>query len=448
MNRKSTFWIDDKIWENKINKQFSCKLFKYPWIARYVIDYYRDSILPSLVFLYHKNKYKNNFLSFIIKENYIKIIHPQIIQLLSNHFNTIENIVNIIEKNFDDVKNIDIVWDIHGVCKTKLLITKNNRQKFIITWKDFFSDNIVIKIFKEIFNQKSFYHYKKSWDFYIRKFIPYQNNFIKRKDIELFYDRLWEILWFFYWIRTIDLHYENMLIYNNTPYIFDFECVFCPELIEEDFSFSTAWILQSNNWEDFSIFSWGRENRKSLLTPILTSIDRNPKLIRTTKSKRKMLHIPMSENKVIKPYIFYETFFKSLNKSLEEVFKNKEKIINAISNNITYNRILMRPTRVYYALIKDLIMNFSTNNDNINISNFFKDKLNILPIIPNVFDKEKIIESEIMNLMNWNIPSFYTEIHRKEIFDIGWNNVWTLHNTCISTTIKHLNNIKSYNTTL
>lgn len=444
MTKKDIFWIDNYIRIWYLKEIYDCKnLLKYRWIQKYLINFFRDVTLPSLVLLYYKQSYKHCFLSFLKHSNILKYIHKNIIFLIKGHIKTIQDIVECINNDFKNIDDIEIIWDVHWKFHTKISITSFWKQ-FVITWNNFFSDNIIINLSTKILNTNLSWLYIKKWNFYYRDFIAYSNNITNRNIAECFYGDLWKKLAFLSALRSIDLHYENMLISDNNPYIFDFECILYPSIINDEYSLSIAWILNDTWWEDFTILSWWRWNRMSLLTPMLTSIWRNPKIFWTSRSKRKMLHIPESYWKKINPYIFRNSFNHSFNETIKKIIKNRKEIENTLINNKIYNRILIRPTRVYYAIIRDFILEQSVTDNSIDYKEFFYNQLIHLPIIPNIEKTDDLINSEIECLKVGVIPSFYSEIHEKLLFNSNEKIVSYLYETCFSVEKQHLDQLDNF----
>ena len=436
-----------KVWE-KLAFDFldNKEIFRYPGIKKYLTGLYRDTMAVFLVSIFVSKKRKQIFLKFLNTFVFKPEVNPEIYHFLWEHFNEIQKIVKYCASREDVLKDIQILGDIHGIHNTKLLLVGNDDNKKVFIGNHHTSDNQIINLFKFLTESKEYfspkYHTQKEGMF--RSFLSYTNNFHSWKEIANFYKKFWGKSAFLLALRAIDLHYENILISDNYPYFFDFECLFSPFINDYPYSIFISWIIDDQTtWESFWPLFWWRDIRKSYLTPYIINYGKYPSIQRTVPSKYKKIHIPQSENITLNPYIFKEEFLNGFLSMKKKILKNKNEIFTTIHKHKMYNRILFRPTRVYFALIKEMIMKFSLS-EKFDNNQFLQEKLNILPLFTPITNKEALIQEEIQQLKKGIIPYFYSEIHQKEVFNSENTYICTLTSSCEQEFLDHLSNLETF----
>lgn len=426
----------------------SPSILRYGGIRKYLISFYKDTMLVFFVSLFYQNKEKyQTFICFVENFSFDEYPNPFLSQLLLKHFSIIEELVSFFDSNIKNLVDLQIMWDVHWVFSTKVLLVFSDGKKKIATGNSYSSDNDILKLFDDFSEDGCVLssNYVAEGGVFMRDFLDYSNNFSINEEVESFYLALWLKSSFLLSLRAIDLHYENLLISANYPYFFDFECVFSPVINSETYSIVLSGILDDFlYWEKFGVIFWGRWDRKSLLTPILSDYWEDPTIKRTVPSKYKKLHIPESKNMSINPVDFKDFFLQGFNIMKEKILQDKSRLLNFVKNKpFLYNRIIFRPTRVYFALIKDAVMKFSIGKGD-EVEGFLYEKLMLLPVFTQVEDVSILIKEEVKSLMCGLIPSFYSNV-----FDVGvWKDSWEifvrLSTSCWSVFEEHVKGLEVF----
>lgn len=382
---------------------------------------------------------------FLKSLKFYREINPLLYDYIYSHISFIESLVDFFSKKRTDIVDIEIIGDIHWIQTTKLLLLFSNGEKKVVIWNRCANDFLLAWLEKFVgLKNISFFRYTSRQDLVYREYLPYYNDFQSWVAIENFYFNFWAKVAFCLALRVIDLHYENIFISNNDPIFCDLECAFAPLIHDEEYSIYLSGILDTPSWEEsFWPLFGGREQRMSLLTPILSSYWRYPKISWTVFSKFQKMHIPQSSWKNINPFLYSDSFLKGFDKVANTIIRRKKFFISFIEHLSFINRILFRPTRVYVALLSDMVMQISLYRLK-DIDVFLYQKLDILPLFSPVMDKKSLILEEINYLKRWLIPSFYTDIHDVKVFSERSEYLTTLFTSCGSEFRLHCKNIEAF----
>lgn len=344
------------IWENFLLVFLSDKkVLCYPGIKKYLIRFFRDSALVFFVSLFYKyHKRNQTFFCFLKSLKFFREINSPLYDYIYSHISFIENLVDFFSKKRTDIVDIEIIGDIHWIQTTKLLLLFSNGEKKVVMWNRCASDFLLAWLEKFVgVKNLSFLRYTFGQDLVYREYLPYYNDFQSWAAIENFYFNFWAKVAFFLALRVIDLHYENIFISNNDPIFCDLECAFAPLMQDEEYSIYLSGILDIPSWEEsFWPLFGGREQRMSLLTPVLSSYWRCPKISWTILSKFQKIHIPKSSWKNINPFLYSDSFLKGFDKVANTVIRKKKFFTPSVEQLSFINRILFRPTRMLlYCLI-------------------------------------------------------------------------------------------------
>jgi len=396
----------------------------YPSLQKYIRKEFRDNLLTQIVSDFYITWNNNSFSNFFKKSDFIiQHIPCFLLNFLNIYGQKILNYQNAILENFKEVNDINILWDIHDNNYIKSLI--KIKDKKLITYKNNISENSIL----EILCEKTFPEYKiffpsekREGERLIRPFIEANENLKKREDIENYFFTFWKISSLLYTLRAIDLHYENVLIFKNYPIFIDTECLFVPNLYNGNYWIETTGLVDDSIDNGSSLLG-GYNPQTSYLIPILWESDSKPEIHRTNVSKRKSYH------KVIfwhwdSPSSYKANYLDWFKLGKDKILGQKKAIVEEISSNTTGVRLLLRPTRVYYALIKKMIMDATTHNFSLNKIRYILQNRHFLSPIKTGIDN--IIEYEIKCIQQGIIPSFYINIHNSKIKNSFNEILWEL----------------------
>lgn len=437
--------IEEKLWKSLVFALSGKKrIFLYKWIQKYLLKVYKETMIVFLLSLFYKKKKPGQlFFDFLTDFIFNREDNPLLYDYIKDLMLDILKIQDLYA-SLPDLKNIEIVWDFHGYKNTKVLLIFEWWNKCISIY-NYPTDLCICWLMTDCLDWiKDKLVYTRYNNFWLRDYIAYRNNFHSWHALSLFYRKFWQQAAFLLALRTTDLHYENVLISEDSPVFFDLECVFAPRINDVDYSLYLSGILDDPILTDsFWPLLWGRWIRKSVLTPILSDYWENPTIQRTSLSKNLPFHIPQSQNKKINPYLFYQEFYLGFSFWQKKVLKKKGKRIKSLKDKSLLNRILFRPTKAYFALLKDMNIRIALY-DNVDIDSFLFEKLKSLPLFTNVRDINQLINSEIIQLKKGMVPIFYSEVHSGEVIDGDGQKITKLKTSCREEFINHINNLNDF----
>lgn len=217
-------------------------------------------------------------------------------------------------------------------------------------------------------------------------------------------------------LRAIDLHYENFLIADKKPYFFDFECIVTPLLDGYDYNISIAGLIDdpSLSKKNSTLFG-GRDEQLDKMTPHITSYGTDPKINWKTKVPPTTIHIPYVKGEEANIRDYQTDFLAGYDAMTKILLTNPLNISEYLASHQPYTRILLRPTKIYRTIIKDLVMQATLNPD-LDTTQFLREKLQKLPILTQINDPEPLIDVEITLLRKGIIPTFYADIHHRDLY--------------------------------
>lgn len=272
------------------------------------------------------------------------------------------------------------------------------------------------------------------------------NEFIEREEpcnaieVQKYYNNLGKIFALIDFIGGVDFHEENFIIHGTSPVPIDLEGVFSPIEIPQDIDklkapdefrvhqLDATCILPRYQYFDQSkrIVPLGPlvlEDRifkvKRLNPKILNENSIAASLAEFEENKQSKQHIIHLDGVSIDPCEFKESFIEGFEKSYEYLIEKKHEIKNIIEKyheKSLFVRRLFRPTLDYALIIRDC-----TSYDHLKSASkleaWLKDQLTDGIDQMNDVDKLSIIESEVKQMINMDIPAFYQDVFNGRFSD-------------------------------
>ncbi|MFW6247224.1 MAG: type 2 lanthipeptide synthetase LanM family protein [bacterium] len=267
-------------------------------------------------------------------------------------------------------------------------------------------------------------------NYYWEEFIQYKPSESKQ-DMVRYFNTIGKFLGFFYFFGISDIINENIIASKDIPVFIDFESILKPTKKKSTKSVyydAETWINESVistgilpfwtlvNANDPGINFGGIAHEEIIEKEIRLYFSKNGFLYyKYINHKRKQTNIPfikLDSDILNKYYSFIIKGFKSINFFF---IQNKDKIINIINKETSENistRIILRPTNVYDIFLKDSLHPSYISNITNRVKLFkylyrSKDKFSF---------PKSLINTELNNLLNYDIPIFYYNPHEKYIY--------------------------------
>ncbi|NFN86353.1 type 2 lantipeptide synthetase LanM [Clostridium sporogenes] len=251
----------------------------------------------------------------------------------------------------------------------------------------------------------------------------------KQDDIKLYYKNCGFLLSLIYALNGIDIHNENIIANGVNPIIVDYETIVAPILTsknmfsENDFLdksvFRTAMLPMKYNrkFEGINDCSSIGEKievetiEKKLINKFRADVYEKRDKIRKSDTEK---YLPRYGNLAYGVSNYYPQLISGFELGYSEIQKNKVKIIEKITNaRNKIIRVVLRSTIIYKQLLNRI-----SAPDMLYDENHTRDFLRrILSKSIDSWITQEIIESEITQLLQGNIPYFYMNISENEIFD-------------------------------
>lgn len=249
-----------------------------------------------------------------------------------------------------------------------------------------------------------------------------------------FYENQGINLCIFYFINGKDLISDNIIVSKEFPNYFDLECIFQStlnfneqtpyEMSTDAYEFLTTSVLSSNllpedsfyteNYQGISISGLSYVNGA---IPLYTFENKGSKINRILKNvqiKNKNHHLPQHEISVVEKT---ENIIKGFKYAYDFFINNKHEISKEIREVLEdkklKTRILYRPTQIYSKIIDESYLPQYLN------SNKKREELfnSLYNAESNFFNNTNIIKSEIKQLKNGDIPTFYSFHNSKSLYN-------------------------------
>lgn len=372
---------------------------------------FEDIFLIVLVKEYYLSKYPDGFI------NYIKSLT---LESLNNHAPRLYTIFNEFREELRNTtthivgKRIRIVGDVHPQNTTKVKVDDH------IVFSERFSNNTSFQDLIETCLQE-YKRYiptvKKDKDLVKRDFVEANVSAKSLKEIDDYYYNFGFIMPLFLYLRTTDLHAENVIASLPFPIFFDLECMFMPE--ESDnlkYNIDYTGFVKTDQIDQSSL-TGGLKTIDSLLKPILYGTEKEPRIKWKVPSSGKLFNVPTIDGSKINVLDYANQLERGILAGYEYIESEATNIKSFFNETEFYTRILMRPTRVYRML---MCKYYLPNNYDVSPREFYKHELNQIEYLTEFVKEaelEKIIDFEISCLEKNLIPIFFSEIHNASVFN-------------------------------
>jgi hypothetical protein len=235
------------------------------------------------------------------------------------------------------------------------------------------------------------------------------------KEVKEFYYDLGQIAALTLFLRGHDMNAENMLCDMPRPYFYDTECLFAPNIRDDEYSLLATGISDPNPKENASVLFAGDKNRTSYLKPVLSGTLQKPQIKWRVPSNKQLYNRPILNGQ--------KTFAKDYKAEILDGFESASKklsvsipnIIDLVRASSTFNRVLLRPTRLYVAAIRKLTFPNIYNEAGFSADSFFQKEISATPVIVRANLSSEFINQESEYLQQAIVPAYYCHIHNKEV---------------------------------
>ncbi len=374
---------------------------------------------------------------------YLEIFLSSSCNYLEKFFKNISKDKNKLSKEFNLNKNFLINevsfpqnGDRHHLGRQLLFFTLN-QKKFVFNQTPVNTDELINFLIEKIVNQKipgppikiiktlslGNRHYRQFLD-------PLPAN--SEKEIKSFYQQLGKLVGLVYFLNGIDFHMDNLLAQKDSPYLLDTETILTNfEAIGikrwKNILNTGFFKIKKSKLGDISGISGGEQQRISLLDPYPINDETDNLAVCFKKPTNFKPHNRLYfQGKIVNPEDYLQEIAWGFNLLYDFFLKNKKDIkkvlVSFIKERKIYSRQIFRPTACYYFLIVNLFQpNILKNKDVRNwVYNYLLEGFGNKSKIA-----RKITEWETKEILNLDIPYFYTRADQTHLYAEGgkiWKN--------------------------
>jgi len=236
----------------------------------------------------------------------------------------------------------------------------------------------------------------------------------KIEDVQEYYFNLGKILPFLLILRAIDINAENMIINLPYPVFFDMETIFSGKLDGEsdEYGIKNTGIVKIGN-NDSSVLTGGLTEHASLLKPLICGDQYKPYIGWRTQSKGIYENIPVLNEVKAHPIKYVENLYEGYKKSVRKILEKKNEIIQIVNQSKSITRVIIRPTRMYRLFVlKSCYPQIYTKQTR---ESYLKESLENCGYIHQL-KIGNLIENEVLAMLDFQIPVYYTKIKEKGVF--------------------------------
>lgn len=438
----------DKIVEYLNNELFTlCGKVQALELHKYKLNHSNDKKLDLINYV--KNQYQSKLTITKFFQNYPTlmrlVVHRlnKIIQNFTNLFQRIANdqtdIINILSINAPLVIN-DLqlnAGDSHSGAQSVIIITLNEQKKLVYKPRNL----QVLSQFKKLYE---WINIQAKQTLLPINFIPagiYRSDYSYIKFLSPmptenhanclhYYERYGYLILLSYLLGITDLHLENIIAINDTPYLLDLETIFQNKVVDFNDAVSNLFYdlnaesinascllptkLMVNEHESIELSAFKGKGTK-LKSSFLGPVDLDNLNFHFTKKKGSYFaggdNIPKDTNGNEINYLKYRhAIIWGFNKMANFIFSNRNNFINEIKKFSEFQiRILTKSTERYASMLR------YANHPNYNHQMQYREKLLFNTWVYPYHDKS-IIKSEVKDLIYNDIPFFYTQVKSTSIF--------------------------------
>lgn len=433
----------------------------------------------------HKSNYIEYYINFLLKNKDYQQEFLQELPVLARSLveitnQAIENTTEIFKHYSDDYwkiknsffpndKNIALEYinfglgDSHKNGKSVSILEFNNGKKIVYKPRSLSIDNSFSKFVNWINSQGLKYPVKVprsviGLDYGWQEFIENSECTIE-EDIEKYYYRLGAYIASFYILGTTDMHYENLISTGEHPYIIDLETIFSNSVLDKNNQIYPLEELASsvlgsgllphsklfNSKIDFDVSGIsGRPNQESenMTGWVLSNEDSDN--IHFEKIKfitPEFSHLVKYRGNTINPFHYLKFIERGFKDSYNIFLINKNSLIEIIEDLFTECecRIVLRPTYIYSRFLTGSYHPKYLRNG-IDREKLFEMLWNIEKAEPKF---KNLVEYEIQDLLNHDIPYFTFKVGETSIFNSNGIEISNMFEQSSIEIVK--NNIKKLN---
>lgn len=285
-------------------------------------------------------------------------------------------------------------------------------------------------------------HFEIYDDYIKRKFIEFDDRNFTPKD---YYYNFGVLLSLALYLRMADLHMENVVFNNNSAKIIDFEFMLVPDYDHLEYGLRPTHLVDHIGVDNISALYGGYRMIYSYTKPILLLKNKFcPEIAWKVPSKRKVFNIP-SPGKFKKslPHRHAKELSVGFNFGMEELIRNKPKIIECALSTKFFVRQLVRPTVQYRYLIAGY--GYPQINKSYNLSSYYDVVFKNNPWKDFFTPKPKVLKNlEVRDCESHLIPYFYSDVGSKNVFHSSGTVVGYLRESPLNEFLKFVSDDEAY----
>lgn len=411
---------------------------------------------PDYIYTYlNKNENKYKLLSSLpvlarnlveITENYIIYIRELIERFINDYFD-----IKKILFNDDRLKLISIEvgqGDTHRNGRSVAILKFEKNKKIVYKPRSLFID-VGYNKFIEWLNKKPVVYKLKTIQSIDKNEYGWQQ-FVQSRDcqtyneVERYYYRMGALIGILYILNSTDMHYENIIANGEFPEIVDLETIIANNIYQSSndyfpLNINLNTILGSGVTNTGNLFTETIDTDISALTgipkqkskkiktsTIKYSENGDPELAFSYFETREQQNLVKLNGKWMNPYEYNNYLEKGLSDCLSVIKNHKKYIVNTLIDDCfkeAHIRVVPRASQVYASFLKSSYHpQYLTNG---------KDKEFLFELLWNVCKQEpqmkKLVNSEISDLFNNDIPYFTTKTNSLSIYNSKNQNLGKLY---------------------
>ena len=417
---------------------------KYEGVGSYLRESYKDIFLIPLVYDYYQSG-EEDFLLFA--EQHIpkmEISYPVLAELWQQHKAHVAYLIAFHEEYHERIDDIKIGGDLHPGMTTKLILQKNWHRQ-INFCNIFFSEDRLRDIREELDPDvaNNFSTFVREGNYLTRAYQEVRQLVTDTGQVGQYYYEMGKLMALVVTMRGIDVSYDNILAQFPHPMVFDYECLFVPDLYsDEKYDVRFTGMVDGMSDQNASALFANYSKMESYLSPTVSLSSGQPIIVRTRERQDATMHLlyEIGSDQPLTPLIYREDILSGFQAMSQTIVLKKDLLRQRIDEYVISMRILLRPTRIYVMLLRE-ISYLVLQKNRAEIMSYLRESLENLPLLTFVDTRDVLIDDEISCIMQWIIPTYYGPINGVAIFTPWGQEVARLLHGSYDVFLSHYENI-------
>ena len=402
------------------------------------INIFEHIFLPTIIYSYNENQ-EHSFEDFLKNLNMhdLERIYPTGMHI----YNLLIQQSNIDKELIQKFTHSDLVLlgDIHANN-----LTKYSDGNFVYHKSDNTGANLLQKILDELSLDSCIIPNDEllNDDYHKREFLQVKNDTSDINDVISYFYNLGRTVPILLALTTYDLIYSNIIVNNARPVFFDLDCIFYPRVKKEfgeyTYSITSGRLFRTNYSKQLSGVRGGLNPIPKALEPVIQFDDNTPYLVWGVLQQSKQENLIKLNNIAQDIQNYIEVFLQGYDESVNDIKKNKTKILDIILKYNGSSRYVLRSTHRYKSILSAYHMPpiYQTRK----LDEYLKEQLTKKHVmhIPNL-NLDTLINDELKKLEQGIIPYYKGYINTTDIVNEFGEKVAELSTTPFENLINHFN---------